>query len=413
MQPNGKIVLSGPSGPGAHQVVNGFVARLNTNGAFDSSFGGVSTPPGANTPGVYWFFHPVSGANSTLNDAVLDPAGGIAAAGWDTQDLQRQALFVRLSCAGQPQAGFGSGGVATIPSATAGSGQPVGANAVGISGGDRIVAAGRYQDSGLQDLGVWGLQANGAQAFVTTQPSGAEGRGLAIDSSGRLLVAGDVLDLNDAPQNGFVARYLGFGPPPAASSVCGGGPTPQPPSVTTGDASDVTRSAATVSGTVNPNGQDANYHFEYGTGTSYGQSTSSSDAGSGSVAVPVTASLSGLDPDTTYHYRLVAANASGTTPGGDLTFTTNGSPAEKSKARVLAGDVFLNGSGSGGEGLRRLPRGQWLLGEPRHPRQGGRHAPGEEGRATSSAGTGERSSAHHSPTRAPAASGARGAARSV
>ena len=52
-------------GPRAHQVVNGFVARLNSDGTFDSTFGGTSTPPGANTPGVYWYFHPVSGANST------------------------------------------------------------------------------------------------------------------------------------------------------------------------------------------------------------------------------------------------------------------------------------------------------------------------------------------------------------
>ena len=348
VQPNGKIVVAGPSGPGAHQVVNGFVARLNTNGAFDSSFGGVGTPAGGciNQPGVYWYCHPVSGANSTLNDAVLDPAGGIAAAGWDTQDLQRQALFVRLSCAGQPQAGFGSGGVATIPSATAGTGQPAGANAVGVSGGDRVIGAGRYQDSGQAEVGVWGLQTTGAAAFTTTQLSQAEGRGMAIDSSGRALVAGAILDLNGAAKNGLVARYVGFGAPPSATGVCGSGPIPQPPAVTTGDASDVTKSGAAVSGTVNPNGQNTTYHFEYGTTTEYGQSTGSSDAGSGSAAVPVTVSLTGLDPGTTYHYRLVAANASGATPGGDRTFTTNGSPAEKSKARVLASDVFLNGSGS-------------------------------------------------------------------
>ena len=347
VQPNGKILIGGSSGPGAHQVVNGFVARLNSDGSFDSTFGGVSTPPGASTPGVYWYFHPVSGANSTLNDAVLDPAGGIAAAGWDTQNDQRQALFVRLGCGGQPQSGFGNGGIATIPSATAGIGQPVGANAVGISGGDQIIGAGRFQDSGLAELGVWGLQTNGAPAFRTTQLSSAEGRGLAIDSSGRALVAGDDLDLNDNAANGLVARYLGFGSPPAQNNLCGSGePTPKAPTVRTGDAGDVTSSSVTVSGTVNPNGQDTSYHFEYGTTTDYGQSTSSSGAGSGSSAVPVTASLSGLDPGTTYHYRLVAGNATGTTQGADRTFTTTAPPPRGAKARVLAGDVFLNGSGT-------------------------------------------------------------------
>ena len=131
------------------------------------------------------------------------------------------------------------------------------------------------------------------------------------------------------------------------ASAAAAGHGAQPPTVTTGDASDVTDSSATVSGTVDPNGQDTTYHFDYGDER---RATARAPArpapGRGSAAVPVTASLTGLDPGTTYHYRLVAANASGTTPGGDRTFTTNGPPAEKSKARVLASDVFLNGSGS-------------------------------------------------------------------
>ena len=188
VQQDSKILLSGSVGPAAQQVVNAFAARLTSKGVLDTSFGAASTPAGANTPGVYWYFHPVSGANSTLNGAVLDPAGGIALAGWDTQNIQRQALFVRLTCAGKPQAGFGAGGVVTTPSAGLNSiGEPVGARGVGIGGGDRVIGAGRYQDSGLSELAVWGLQINGSQAFATRGPftgTGAEGRGLAIDSSG-------------------------------------------------------------------------------------------------------------------------------------------------------------------------------------------------------------------------------------
>ena len=346
VQPNGKIVIGGSQGPGTQQAVNAFVARLDSDGGLDSSFGGISTPPGANTPWVYWYFHPVSGGNSVFNDAGLDPAGGIVAAGWDTQDLQRKALFARLTCSGQLQVGFGSGGVATVPSGSSGSGEPTGANSVGVVGGDRLVGAGRYLDSGLSDVGVWGLGTNGASAFATTTPTGADGRGLAIDSSGRILVAGADLSPSGVAQDGLVARYLGFGPPPGATNVCGGGATPQPPTVTTGDASDVGQSSATVSGTVNPNGEDTTYHFDYGTSTSYGQSTGSSGAGSGSAAVPATASLTGLDSGTTYHYRLVAANDAGTTPGGDRTFTTAGQPPPSSKARILATDSFLNRSGA-------------------------------------------------------------------
>src|SRR5205823_3588438 len=46
-------------------------------------------------------------------------------------------------------------------------------------------------------------------------------------------------------------------------------------------------------------------------------------AGSGTSNQPVSAKLSGLTANATYHYRLVAANASGTTNGADQTFTTS------------------------------------------------------------------------------------------
>jgi hypothetical protein len=40
----------------------------------------------------------------------------------------------------------------------------------------------------------------------------------------------------------------------------------------------------------------------------------------------VNATLTGLSPGTTYHYRLVATNPGGSTPGADMTFTTQGTP---------------------------------------------------------------------------------------
>jgi phosphodiesterase/alkaline phosphatase D-like protein len=96
------------------------------------------------------------------------------------------------------------------------------------------------------------------------------------------------------------------------------------PSATTGGASGVSATSATVTGTVNPQGQDTHYHFEYGTTTAYGAKTPPADAGSGLTNVSVSAAISGLSPHTTYHYRLVATNVLGMTAnGGDKTFTTN------------------------------------------------------------------------------------------
>jgi phosphodiesterase/alkaline phosphatase D-like protein len=98
------------------------------------------------------------------------------------------------------------------------------------------------------------------------------------------------------------------------------------PSAATGAASGVTATSATVSGTVNPNGQDTHYYFEFGTSTAYGAKTSSTDAGSGTSNVSVSAAIGGLSPNTTYHYRLVATSLLGTADGADKTFTTSALP---------------------------------------------------------------------------------------
>jgi hypothetical protein len=73
---------------------------------------------------------------------------------------------------------------------------------------------------------------------------------------------------------------------------------------------------------VNPNGADTHYSFEYGTTPSYGSTTPSVDAGSGTNPVAASANITGLAPSTTNHFQLVATSSSGTTNGGDLTFTT-------------------------------------------------------------------------------------------
>jgi hypothetical protein len=91
--------------------------------------------------------------------------------------------------------------------------------------------------------------------------------------------------------------------------------------VSTNSASNVTSSSATLNGTVNPNGLTTTVHFEYGTTTSYGSSTANHNY-TGNTTQNVSASISGLTPNTTYHFRLVATSNSGTIYGGDRTFST-------------------------------------------------------------------------------------------
>jgi hypothetical protein len=108
--------------------------------------------------------------------------------------------------------------------------------------------------------------------------------------------------------------------PAAAASAAG------PPAATTGSATNLGLTTATVAGTVDPQGMATTYHFEYGTSSSYGLQTSDQDAGSGTGASDVQGALTGLTSATTYHYRLVATNAAGVDRGADRTFTTAGLP---------------------------------------------------------------------------------------
>ena len=94
------------------------------------------------------------------------------------------------------------------------------------------------------------------------------------------------------------------------------------PGVSTGNATAITATSATLNGTVNAEGQATTYYFEYGSTTNYGSQTPSTTAGSGNATARVLAPIASLMPNATYHYRLVATNPSGTTLGSDVSFTT-------------------------------------------------------------------------------------------
>jgi hypothetical protein len=102
--------------------------------------------------------------------------------------------------------------------------------------------------------------------------------------------------------------------------------TPGPPTVTTGAASGVGQTTATLNGTVNPNGKSATGYFEYGSTANYGTTTGSQTLGSGTSAVAVNAALSGLSCGALYHFRAAGTNSDGTSAGSDQTFTTSACP---------------------------------------------------------------------------------------
>jgi hypothetical protein len=96
------------------------------------------------------------------------------------------------------------------------------------------------------------------------------------------------------------------------------------PGVTINSATNITGSSGTVSGTVTPNGSDTTWQFEIGIDTSYGGLWPF--FGAVVVSGPTTdvsQVITGLVADTTYHYRLKAVNAGGTTYSSDMSFHTN------------------------------------------------------------------------------------------
>jgi hypothetical protein len=105
-----------------------------------------------------------------------------------------------------------------------------------------------------------------------------------------------------------------------------------PPAVeglATWPAKEVSPEGATLTGTLNPGGFDAHYYFQWGTSSAYGNTAPAppgTDAGSGTGSVVAETVLSGLTPNTSYHYRLVGQNSLGTSYGADETFTTSGPP---------------------------------------------------------------------------------------
>src|SRR5205807_278629 len=91
------------------------------------------------------------------------------------------------------------------------------------------------------------------------------------------------------------------------------------PTVVTEPASSVTQTSATLNASVNPNGSEVSEcKLEYGTTTSYGSSAPCTPApGAGTSPVAVSAALSGLATNTTYHFRIFAKNGGGTSTGTD------------------------------------------------------------------------------------------------
>jgi hypothetical protein len=113
-----------------------------------------------------------------------------------------------------------------------------------------------------------------------------------------------------------------------------------PPTLGPVSATNIQGVSALLKGTVDPKGLATTYRFEYATQASFAGAvkTATTTVGSGGETEPARAAISGLTPNTTYHYRLVATNSSGTTTGTASSFKTTAGFG------FLAGDAGFSAS---------------------------------------------------------------------
>jgi NHL repeat-containing protein len=184
-------------------------------------------------------------------------------------------------------------------------------------------------------------------------------------------------------------KQLNGGSATAESSFTTGAAVPIPSATTV---SEITVSAAVLTGTVNPQNEDANYRFQCVTQAAFEGSAWATavdlPAGGASVpaaasAIPVSQPFTGLAPTTRYRCRLVAINATGPAVGDEVSFITyaaqgaglpdgrvyeqatpvekNGASASGEKLLVKAArggqaiTYFISGGGSTGEGSQDFP----------------------------------------------------------
>jgi hypothetical protein len=92
-------------------------------------------------------------------------------------------------------------------------------------------------------------------------------------------------------------------------------------------ASNMSSRTATVYALIGGQAADTTFRFEYGTALIYGSTSPSGSLAGDTAQHQVSVELSGLQSLTTYHFRVIATNADGTTYGADQTFATNAEAA--------------------------------------------------------------------------------------
>ena len=138
----------------------------------------------------------------------------------------------------------------------------------------------------------------------------------------------DIVSGSNTSNGKCPAGYLceagpGFDGPSGWGTPWGAPVVVPPPSVTPHGVTNLGATYADLTAYVNPNGLATSYQFEYGKTAGYGSRIPAAfeGIGSGTQAIYCWNEITGLEPGGTYHFRVVATSAAGTTYGPDEVFT--------------------------------------------------------------------------------------------
>jgi hypothetical protein len=250
-------------------------------------------------------FNPVGGAPETTGSIAFDAVAG---------DVQSALQALPAIGAGGVTVTGGPGGDGTHPFTITFTGGLAATNVNQLEFSSALIG----NSSGLTGISTikQGHQGFEGATEIPCTPSTVTGSGpVAVSADPTDLLPGNTYHLRLRASNlgGTEVADTTFQPPAIA------------PAVRTGSAH-VSATGATITGGIDTNGAATTYYFAWG--PDFAQKTPEQTLPAGNGFVPVSASLTGLAPSTSYEYRLVATNPKGSDTGADRSFTTDQAVAD-------------------------------------------------------------------------------------
>jgi hypothetical protein len=293
----------------------------------------------------------VAGSGSALDQVIVHSTGSLAC------DLSSSGTIMNSVCWSNAADGVALNVTSCSPSTVAGTLRNVDAYATGASGVGVHAVGGTGCDVTITATNVitrgptTDVEADNSGGTAAVNLDHSDFRGVITTNGGTASVEGTGTNITSDPAlvnpsggdfhetGGSPTIDVGGTDPANGSSDFDGQPRTEagktdigadefmlPPTVVAGASTGVGMTAATLNGTVNPNHDGTTYSFRYGTTPAMASSTTPQALATSRSTQPVSAAITGLPPDTTIYWQLVASNSAGISATPTHTFVTQPLP---------------------------------------------------------------------------------------